>query len=551
MYNHVRCGRFYLSRCQCPKYQCNILVWTRHEPRCTEEVKVVKPLEITRPGFIITNKVQKECAGEISLPLVHIFNCSLETGIFPSSWKSGAVTPVFKCKGSRSDPKSYRPITLLPCLSKIFESFVRDQLQSHCLLNGALPDEQFGFLPKRSTVWQLLSIVDDWENALDKGETVHSCFLDMAKAFDKVNHSLLLLKLCSVGVKSTELAWFKSYLTGRSICTAVEGVHSAAKYISSGVPQGSVLGPLLFIIFYRDLPSITSSETAMFADDTQLHDRCTFFSTGLCTCKVQDDLRTISEWAKCWDTTFNAAKSSHMLLTLRKGRSRDPSRPVLTLDSVLVPLVEHTRHLGVILTSNLSWSDHVNSLLQRQRFNIFLLKRLAQRRNSSEVVKKLYIGLVRPAFEYASAVWDNCTQQDRLALERAQLSIARSILRCPRRTSHSWEVLKKIDWPTLAWRRCRYKLMLLWDLLHGRGPPNLVKHIPKPVSDRCNFALRNACSIETPLCRTSHRSSSFLPASIALLNSLPLSVLSCTSRSMFFTELNKHFSHDKFTFGLT
>ena len=289
----------------------------------------------------------------------------------------------------------------------------------------------------------------------------------------------------------------------------------------------------------------------MFADDTQLHDRCTFFSTGLCTCKVQDVLRTISEWAKCWDTTFNAAKSSHMLLTLRKCRSRDPSRPVLTLDSVLVLLVEHTRHLGVILTSNLSWSDHVNSLLQRQRFNIFLLKRLAQRRNSNEVVKKLYIGLVCPAFEYASAVWENCTQQDRLALERAQLSIARSILRCPRRTSHNWEVLKKIDWPTLSWRRRRYKLMLLWDLLHGRGPPNLVKHIPKPVSDRCNFALRNACSIETPLCRTSHRSNSFLPASIALFNSLPLSVLSCTSRSMFFTELNKHFSHDKFTFGLT
>ena len=175
----------------------------------------------------------------------------------------------------------------------------------------------------------------------------------------------------------------------------------------------------------------------------------------------------------------------------------------------------------MIPTSNLSWSDHVNSLLQRQRFNIFLLKRLAQRRNSSEVVKKFYIGLVRPAFEYASAVWDNCTQQDCLALERAQLSIARSILRSPRRTCHNREVLKKIDWPTLAWRRGRYKVMLLWDLLHGRGPPNLVKHIPKPVSDRCNFALRNASSIETPLCRTSHRSSSFLPASIALFNSLP------------------------------
>ena len=127
-----------------------------------KKLKSLNPWKSPGPD-LITNKVLKECAGEISLPLVHIFNCSLKTGIFPSSWKSGAVTPVFKCKGSRSDPKSYRPITLLPCLSKIFESFVRDQLQSHCLLNGALPDEQFGFLPKRSTVWQLLSIVDDWE----------------------------------------------------------------------------------------------------------------------------------------------------------------------------------------------------------------------------------------------------------------------------------------------------------------------------------------------------------------------------------------------------
>ena len=145
-------------------------------------------------------------------------------------------------------------------------------------------------------------------------------------------------------------------------------------------------------------------------------------------------------------------------------------------------------------------------------------------------------------FEYASAVWDNCTRHDRLALERAKLSIVRSILRCPWRTSWNWKVLKKIHWPTLAWHRRRYKLMLLWDLLHGRAPSSLDKRIPKPVSDRWNFALRNASSIETPLCRTSHRSNSFLPASHAIFNSLHLSVLSCTSRSIFFAELNKHFS---------
>ena len=222
----------------------------------------------------ISNRVLKECAEIFTSPLTHIFNLSLKSGTFPSQWKKGLVCPVYKNKGSRSDVKCYRPITLLPCASKVFESFVRDQLQMHCLENAAIPDDQFGFLPKRSTVWQLLSTIDDWEETLDNGYRVHACFLDMAKAFDKVNHDLLLHKLRSVGVYSLELKWFSSYLHGRSISTVVEGVKSSRSCISSGVPQGSVLGPLLFLVYYRDLPSVTSSSTAMFADDTQLYDRC-------------------------------------------------------------------------------------------------------------------------------------------------------------------------------------------------------------------------------------------------------------------------------------
>ena len=371
----------------------------------------------------------------------------------------------------------------------------------------------------------------------------------MAKAFDKVNHGLLLLKLRSVGVGSTELEWFRSYLSDRSISTAVDGVHSAAKSISSGVPQGSVLGPLLFIIFYRDLPSITSSATAMFADDTQLHDKCAVSLTEQCTCRVQQDMPKISEWAKHWDTTFNASKSAHMLFALR--RNNGYSSPALALDCTVVPFVRRTRHLGVIITDNLSWSDHIATVLQRQQFHMFALKRLAQRRNSGQIVKKLYIGLIRPALEYASAVWDSCTKQDCLALERAQLSIARSVLCCSRRAHHNWEVLEKIGWPTLAWRRRRTKLLLLWDLLHGRGPPSLANHVSKPLSDRCTFTFRNGSSLELPLCKTQHRLNSFLPATIASYNSLPPPVISCTSRSLFLDALDEHFCPDKYHFGLS
>ena len=504
-------------------------------------------------GF--SNRLLKECAEVLSPPLAHVFNCSLQSGVFPTVWKQGLVSPVYKNKGSRSNPKNYRPITLLSCISKVFEGFVRDQLQSHCLLNDALPDEQFGFLPKRSAVWQLLSIVNEWEKALDNGIFTHTCFLDMAKAFDRVNHSLLALKLRSVGVYGVELKWFESYLCGRSICTNVDGVQSSMQSISSGVPQGSILGPLLFIIFYRDLPAVSTSKTAMFADDTLIHDCCKGIpaassSASVCTCSLSRDLQLISDWADEWQTSFNASKTVHMLFR-RKHRRHTPSpSPVLLLNSNEIPFAESTRHLGVTLTSTLSWSEHISNIIQRQQFKIFVLKRLARRRGAEDVVKRLYVGVVRPALEYASALWDGCLRRDRIALERVQLAIARSVLRCPRQDRHNWEVLRQIGWPTLAWRRRRNKLLFLWDLLNKQGPPDLASDIPKLASERTDYSLRGP-SLAFPRCLTSQRLKSFLPASIELFNSLPASVSSSSSRSSFLFALDRHFSKDIFSFGLT
>ncbi len=235
----------------------------------------------------IGNRLLRECASAFAFPLAHIFNCSIKSGLYPSQWKRGVVKPLYKHKGDRSNPSFYRPVVLLPCVSKVFEGHVREQLQAHCLKAHAIPDEQFGFLPKRSTVWQLLSVLDDWERDLDDGSCVHACFLDMAKAFDRVDHLLLLQKLESVGVHAINLSWFRSYLSQRSICTDVDGHHSSFRSISSGVPQGSVLGPLLFILFYRDLPCVISAPSAMFADDTLLYDRCSGADKSQPCCRLQ------------------------------------------------------------------------------------------------------------------------------------------------------------------------------------------------------------------------------------------------------------------------
>ena len=246
----------------------------------------------------------------------------------------------------------------------------------------------------------------------------HTCFLDMATALDRVvNHSLLALKLRRVGVYGVELGWFDSYLCGRSICTNVNGVQSSMQSISSGVPQGSILGPLLFIIFYHDLPAVSTSKTAMFADDTLIHDCCkgvpaTSSSASVCTCSRSRDLQLISDWADEWQTSFNASKTVHMLFR-RKHRHHTPSpSPALLLNSNEIPFAESTRHLGVALTSTLSWSEHISNIIQRQQFKIFVLKRLARRRGAEDVVKRLYVGVVRPALEFASALWEGCLRRE-------------------------------------------------------------------------------------------------------------------------------------------
>ena len=181
---------------------------------------------------------------------------------------------------------------------------------------------------------------------------------------------------------------------------------------------------------------------------------------------------------------------------------------------------------------------------------IIMLKHLAYRLGSADVVKRLYLGLVRPSLEYASPVWDACSRADSLSLERVQLSIARAVLRRCRRDLSNVSVLSLIGWPTLAWRRRRFKLLLFWHLLHGGGPPSLQALVPPMVSARAPYALRNQSSVAFPRCTSSRHRRSFLPSSVSLWNSLPPSVTSSSSASSFLRSIDAHFHFDRYSFGL-
>ena len=493
----------------------------------------------------ICNRLLKFSSSAISLPLAHIFNLSLRTGVFPQRWKKARIQPIYKQKGDRSSASNYRPIALLCSVSKVFERLVKGHLLNFCICEEIIPEQQFGFLPGRSTVWQLLTVLEDWHSAIDKGELIHAAFLDVAKAFDRVDHRILLAKLHSVGFAEKPLAWFTSYLSDRTIITAVDHVDSPEQSITSGVPQGSVLGPLLFVIYMAELPSsVKSSSCALFADDTLAYSSGCKLMHFPC-CSLQGDVDMIHDWSVKWNTLFNASKSQQMVITSRRQEST--TDPQLCLGGHAVKSVSSTKHLGVYFTNNLSWSMHISKLIQKVAPKVVVLKRLAYRAQlSPAVLGILYKTLVRSCLEYASVAWDDCSVEDSHKLERIQLSLARAALPGCKKE----DLLCTLDWPTLSWRRRRSKAIYFWQLMNRRGPPNLTKQLPETVEVRCEYSLRNARSVQLPLCSLSSRQRSFLPSAASLWNSLPVHVSADNSLSSFISSLDLHFFTDRYTFGL-
>ena len=244
---------------------------------------------------------------------------------------------------------------------------------------------------------------------------------------------------------------------------------------------------------------------------------------------VMQDLDSVDQWATASATTFNAMKSSVMLFAGKRGRK---CSSVMVLGQATVEQSERTQHLGVILTTALSWTPHVDNLIRRVSCKVYMVKRLVYRCGSNAFVRHLYISLVRPVLEYARPVWDSCTLENCLRIERLQLSVARAILRASRRTKPNVSVLGDIGWPTLAWRRRRYELLLFWKLLNRQGPLSLQSKLPPLASKRATQTLRKN-TFRQAVCKTSRRLLAFLPSCIALWNSLPVSCTSCSSPHTF------------------
>ena len=269
-----------------------------------EAINMVKPIKASGPD-LISPRLFKEGANQLVFPLRKLFNISLILGEFPASWKRSNVTAIHK-KDDRSNPRNYRPISLLNYAGKLMERCIHKHMTIY-LEHSVVSPFQFGFQAGDSTVNQLLYICNEISNALGDNKEFRIVFLDISKAFDRVWHRGLLFKLKSKGISGNLLNWFTNYLSDRYQRVCMNNATSSWKKINAGVPQGSILGPLLFIIFINDIVNDMNSSIRLFADDTCIFEIVDDPDASAAT--LNDDLKKILDWAKTWLVLFNALKT--------------------------------------------------------------------------------------------------------------------------------------------------------------------------------------------------------------------------------------------------
>ncbi len=322
----------------------------------------------------ISARLLRKCPDLIANSLCVIYNCSINTGIFPDEWKSSKVIPLFK-QGKRNQLDNYRPISIIPVVAKIFERIVYDQVKLFIDENKLLFKNQSGFRSLHSTVTALLEATNDWAYNIDCGNVNAVVFLDLKKAFDTVDHEILLTKLNAYGVRNMASSWFKSYLSGRTQKCLVNGFLSKNSPISCGVPQGTILGPLLFLLYINDLPNcLEHSYPRTFADDTHL----TFSGADIRDIdqSLNQDLENVSEWLAANKLTLNTSKTEFMLIGSRQRIRTFNSSPSLVINETPINRVNHVKSLGLNIDENLSWNKHIEIISKKIASGIGALKRM-------------------------------------------------------------------------------------------------------------------------------------------------------------------------------
>ena len=356
----------------------------------------------------LSPKVLRHCVPALYLPIYHLFSQCFQQSSFPHKWKTHCIIPILK-SGDRMMVSNYRPISLLCVISKVLERIVYNNIIH--FLDGTFSDFQFGFLPGRSSLQQLLIFINEILNAKQTNYGLDILYLDISKAFDTIAHHILLTKLHKCGISGGLLKWLHAYLTDRAQCVCINNQLSGLLPVTSGVPQGSILGPLLFAIYIDDLPvCIGSNRPLLFADDTKCFktiSRCSDISS------LQQDLNQPSIWSTTNCLLFNESKLIHLHFWKQFGIHQN------NINGKTVTTADQHKDLGIIISSNLNFSLH-HETISAKAYRMLKLLRRTFVTHTTIVKKKLYLSLIRSQLTYCSQIWQPFLCKDILFIEKIQ-----------------------------------------------------------------------------------------------------------------------------------
>lgn len=444
------------------------------------------------PAFVL-----KKCVESLACPLAHIFNLSLRSGIFPTCWKQSFIFPVHK-KGCKRNIRNYRGIAALCAVSKLFEVVVLDFLRFNT--NSYIAPEQHGFVPKRSTSSNLVTYTSSIIRAMQQGHQVDAVYTDLSAAFDKINHRIAIAKLSRLGFNGPFLQWLLSYLTGRVMCVKLGDIRSAPFIVFSGVPQGSHLGPLIYLLYMNDVHLMLRCDKLSYADDIKLftivHDDTDFVA-------LQNQLDVFAYWCSVNRMLLNASKCS--VITFSRKRS-----PVLfnySLNNTTLTRTSTVNDLGVLLDTKLTFTDHLSYITSKASRSLGFIFRIAKCFSDISCLKALYCALVRSTIEYCSVVWAPFYQNGIERVESVQRKFTRFALRrSPRPDGRNppdySERCEMLQLNSLRVRRDTAKALFAADLiLSNVDSPELLQQLNFNIRNR---ALRSHDFLRTPGARTNY-----------------------------------------------
>ena len=498
-----------------------------------ELMKIIRNLKVHKAHGHddISIRMIKICDKSILKPLILLFENSIKSSYYLDIWKKSNIIPVHK-KNDKQLVNNYRPISLLPIFGKIFEKIIFNRIYNFLSEENLLNNKQSGFRPSDSCVNQLLSVTHEIFEAFDCNPTleVRSVFLDISKAFDKVWHEGLLYKLKSMGISGELIKLLENYLSNRLQRVVLNGQTSPWRPVLPGVPQGSILGPLLFLIYINDLPNRLKSNAKLFADDTSLFTivKDTNESANI----LNNDLSLISRWAYDWKMLFNPdpQKLAHEVIFSKKKQSQ--SHPTISLNNIPVERASYQKHLGIILDEKLNFKQHVDNAILKINKGISVIKKLRYSLPRKSLVT-IYKAFLRPLIDYGDIIYDQPQNESFCEkLESVQYKAALAITGAIQGTSRE-KIYQELGLESLKNRRWYKRLCCMFKIMNEEAPKYLTNMIPK---GQQTIVTRNS-NIPTFYCRTDCFKHSFFPSTLKYWFNLDDSIRNSESVAIFKSRL--------------